>query len=740
MPITELPYDLVSIDTESMPPQIRLSNVTSKVVYKHNQYQLQCYAHSKEHFHTSVFIEPTQSDNWDWSLLKNFCLELELSNTNNRSTQVFINLFDHQGTMHSRSITVDANSHKSYLVELNGEYLTGNTNYYSGLRSNPAPWKSQSEYATWMWGSMNVDLTRIAQIELSIHGTLIDHQLNIHKVRLVDSPELDHQFLTHIIDEYGQNSHVDYEGKIHSLEELKQQTQQELSDLQQGALPNRSKFGGSTAGQQYEATGFFRTQKIEDKWSLIDPEGYPYFATGIDVIRLANAYTMTGVDYDHAQVPQRDPDDLTPEDSIEKLDISRQAKATASIESKVRRDCFQWLPSYDEDLGEHYAYMRENFEGALDAGETYSFYAANLERKYGKQDYLKKWREVTLDRMINWGFTSLGNWAAPEFYNNDKVPYFANGWIIGDFKTVSSGDDFWSPLPDPFDPKFRERAQATVAQVQQEVQGNPWCVGIFIDNEKSWGRMGTIEGQHGIAIHTLSRDANECPTKAEFTKFLKERYISIERLNSRWETEISSWRELAKGVKYLKHSPAQLEDYGLLLELFASEYFKVVNESLKAVLPNHLYLGSRFADWGMTPDVVRAAAKHCDVISYNYYKEGLHPQQWTFLEEIDMPSIIGEFHFGSKETGFYHPGLVSATNQQERSDMYEDYMHTVIDNPYFVGAHWFQYLDSPITGRSYDGENYNVGFVSVTDTPYEPMVEAAKRLHDDMYQRRFNRN
>ncbi|MDD1830270.1 agarase, partial [Photobacterium sp. ZSDE20] len=103
---------------------------------------------------------------------------------------------------------------------------------------------------------------------------------------------------------------------------------------------------------------------------------------------------------------------------------------------------------------------------------------------------------------------------------NEKIPFFANGWIIGDFKTVSSGDDFWTALPDPFDPEFEQRAIATVKQVKAEIMDSPWCVGIFIDNEKSWGRMGTIEGQYGIPIHTLSRNAEESPTKAVFMTVL----------------------------------------------------------------------------------------------------------------------------------------------------------------------------------------------------------------------------
>ncbi|WP_354623078.1 beta-galactosidase [Psychromonas sp. MME2] len=733
---------LFDFNDAKLPNEFSFSNVDAEItpiVSQHDeqQYGLKIHTQSKENFKTSVFLKPQNDILWNWSQLTNFCFAFDANNLGARSTQVFINIFDKNGTMHSRSINIKGSTKNTYLVELKGEYLTGRTNYYSGFRSNPAPWSSPFEYATWMWGSMNIDLTAIASIELSIHGTLIDHDLIFSQFRLMLSPDVNPEFLTNIIDEFGQNAQFEYPEKVHDEAQLTRFMNEELAELKEGALTNRSRFGGYTGAKKFTATGYFRTEKFDGQWSLIDPEGYPYFATGIDVIRLANAYTITGIDYDQALIEQRHPDDLTPEDSIEKITASDAAKETAFVGSAVRRDCFNWLPKYDEPLGQHYGYMRELFDGALDHGETFSFYSANLERKYGTENYLQKWRDVTIDRMINWGFTSLGNWAAPEFYRNEKVAFFANGWIIGNFKTVSSGDDFWSPLPDPFDPLFRERAEVTVAQIKEEIQDSPWCVGIFIDNEKSWGRMGTIEGQHGIAIHTLSLDDETSPTKTVFTQQLKEKYHTIEQLNSSWSTAFSSWQVIEKGVSGLAHNEAQLEDYGMLLEIYAAEYFKVVNESLKAQLPNHLYLGARFADWGMTPDVVRAAAKHCDVISYNYYKEGLHPQQWTFLEEVDMPSIIGEFHIGSKDTGLYHPGLVSADNQVERSKMYEDYMHTVIDNPYFVGAHWFQYIDSPITGRSYDGENYNVGFVSIADVPYKPMVAAAKRLHNEMYPRRY---
>jgi agarase len=51
-----------------------------------------------------------------------------------------------------------------------------------------------------------------------------------------------------------------------------------------------------------------------------------------------------------------------------------------------------------------------------------------------------------------------------------------------------------------------------------------------------------------------------------------------------------------------------------------------------------------------------------------------------------------------------------------------------------VGVHWFQYIDEPLTGR-FDGENYNIGFVDVTDTPYPELRDAARRVNNTIYHR-----
>ena len=572
-----------------------------------------------------------------------------------------------------------------------------------------------------------------------MQSALHDKQITIHDIRLRQNQPFNTQYLTNIVDKYGQNASFEYDYKIRSDADLAKQRDEEAKVLDGKLASHLSKWGGWKEGPKLEGTGYFRTAKVDGKWSLVDPDGYLYFATGLDVIRLSNSSTMTGYDFPQSLVDKRAPGDVTPEDSQGLNRVSDSIVDSRFVASELRKDLFQWLPEYDEPMGKHYGYRKSAHSGPLSHGETYSFYAANLDRKYTpvNPDYMQEWRDVTINRMINWGFSSLGNWTDPSLYNNDRIPYFANGWIIGNFKTVSSGNDFWAPLPDVFDPEFARRADVTASQIADEVKGSPWCVGIFVDNEKSFGRSESNEALYGIVIHTLGRDGKDVPTKAAFTASMKDKYGDIASLNSAWEKDIASWEAFDAGIDSSLTTDAQLEDYSTLLTLYADKYFSIVDEALNKYLPNHMYLGARFPDWGMPIEVVKASAKYVDVVSYNVYKEGLHPAKWDFLSEIDMPSIIGEYHMGAIDQGLYHPGLIMASNQEDRAKMYTDYMHSVIDNPYFIGAHWFQYIDSPITGRAYDGENYNVGFITVTDTPYAPMIEAARKLHGDMYQRRF---
>ncbi|MDO6775645.1 agarase [Shewanella sp. 3_MG-2023] len=689
---------------------------------------------SEVNYKANISLQATSP--WDISGHQDVAIAVDITNHADASTPLYVKAFDlndHQ----SRSTVIPASSSKTYYIVLSGDELDQNT----GIRSNPKYWLTDYEQIEWRGGKKDLDLHHITAFEFQVGGSLVDKHLSFDNVRLITPKAVISDYLVGLVDQFGQNAKQYFNGKVNSVEALQQRSAKEIALLEKAPrLADRSQFNGWINGPKLAATGYFRVDKYRDKWTLVDPEGYLFFSNGIANIRMANTSTITGYDFDPALINIKLATDLTPEDSLGLNQVDHQAIPSRKLVSALRSDMFSWLPSYDEPLGQNFGYRRSVHTGPVLSGETFSFYRANLQRKFAENDpekLFKKWKDNTINRMHSWGFTSFGNWVDPGYYQMNRLPYFANGWIIGDFKTVSSGNDYWSPLPDPFDPVFAVRARATIAQIALEVDNNPWCIGVFIDNEKSWGMMGSTQSQYGIVINTLSRSTEDSPAKAAFVDALKSKYLTIDSLNKAWEQKFS-WDDLIKGVSLKNINDDVSADLSMLLTLYAEQYFKTVSSTLKQYMPNHLYMGARFASWGMTPEIRAAAAKYADVMSYNYYNEGLDKGFWAFLEEVNRPSIIGEFHNGSLDSGLLHPGLVPAQSQADRGLMYQEYMKSVIENRYFVGAHWFQYIDSPLTGRAYDGENYNVGFVSVTDKPYTELVDAAKVVNSTLYKKRFS--
>ncbi len=146
-------------------------------------------------------------------------------------------------------------------------------------------------------------------------------------------------------------------------------------------------------------------------------------------------------------------------------------------------------------------------------------------------------------------------------------------------------------------------------------------------------------------------------------------------------------------------------------------------------------MGCRFA--GFPPEFVwRSAQKYADIVSINIYRKEV-PQNHAMLKITEKPIIIGEFHFGALDRGMFHTGLVACKDQKDRAEKYANYVTSVVTHPLFVGCHWFQWADQPITGRHFDGENYNIGLVDVTNNPYPELTKSAEKIHKKMYQIRL---
>ena len=485
-----------------------------------------------------------------------------------------------------------------------------------------------------------------------------------------------------LIDEFGQFKHRDWPGKVHSIEDLHSRRDAEQKDMAAHLRPAAwNAYGGWKDGPTLPATGFFRTEKHAGKWHLVDPEGKLFFSQGIDVV---NFYNGTPLD-DRTHWFEKLPPDT---------------------------------PEYAEFYGSSRSHMMTYYYGGRTV-RTFSFHEYNLLRKYGPE-----WKTIFYDlshrRLASWGINTLGNWSSDAIAQMKRTPYVTPASSEGPVIEGSTG--YWGNFPDVFAPAFAERTRAHVRRDSEKNANDPWSIGIFVDNELSWG------DETSIGLWTLASPATQA-AKIVFVEDLRARHGSIDALNVKWGTAYPSWNAVLTGTT-LPSKEKACEDLSIFGGKAAETYFAVVRDAVKRVAPNQLYLGCRFSS--SNPLAIKVAARYCDVVSFNIYGRSLKEAR-ELGHAGDRSVIIGEFHFGALDRGQFHTGLVATQDQEDRARAYTQYVTECLAHPAIVGCHWFQYIDSPTTGRALDGENYQIGFLDNADTPYAEIIAASRKIGASMY-------
>ncbi|MGC8669023.1 MAG: beta-galactosidase [Chthonomonadales bacterium] len=652
-----------------------------RVVLQDGSYALRVEFHPAEW--PNVWFQ--QAEPWNWSGAG--ALVLEMANPSKETIHFGVRVDDDasaNGIVHCRqgSGSIGPGQHRAFAMPLGRDPMS------VGMRGLPPNVPGAEN----LGGSGALDLSHIVAFQVFLHRPEAPKTLLITSIRLAEGVAT----LEGIVDRFGQYAKADWPGKVHSEAELRDRIRTEERDLARHPAPSdRDEYGGWAHGPSLKATGFFRTERVDGRWWLVTPNGHLFFSLGVDCVGTSADTITTG-----------------------------------------REGMFTWLPPKSGEFRPCWGYVDGVHSGPVKRGDTFNFFRANLIRQFG-EDYAGSYFPLVLKRLRSWGFNTIGNWSDQALYGNGHVPYVGTVHIGGHHARVASGSDYWGTMHDPFDPQFAHDVRESLAPVTRLIGEDPWCVGYFVDNELSWGGGGD-EGRYGLALGALSLAADASPAKRAILTMLREQYPDVAALNAAWSTHFTGWAEMEAPVRlHAPFSEAQKRDLGAFVKRFARQYFRVVRDELKRQAPHHLYLGCRFA-W-YTPESVEASAEYCDVVSFNIYQPKPDGAQWNFLKHLGKPVMIGEFHFGALDRGMFHTGLVAAENQQQRAAMYEQYVKTVAQNPAFVGCHWFQFVDEPLTGRAWDGENYNIGFLTVTDTPYPELVEAARRVHRTIYTLRYGR-
>jgi hypothetical protein len=343
-------------------------------------------------------------------------------------------------------------------------------------------------------------------------------------------------------------------------------------------------------------------------------------------------------------------------------------------------------------------------------------------RKYGEGWYDRA-ADLAHRRLRSWAMNTIANWSDAGVYLRRKTPYVVAAGS-GGAKPIEGSSGYWGQFPDPFDPSFRQALDRSMRREQEKSAGDPWCIGYFVDNELAWG------DELSLAAAAL-RSPPEQAAKNAFLADLRKKYETIEKLNQAWGVSHKSWAALAESRTPPDKENAK-EDLAAFYTEIAEEYFRQCRDAVKQIAPDNLYLGCRFA-W-VNDRGARAAAKYCDVVGYNLYRDDV--ADFDLPEELDKPVMVGEFHFGALDRGMFHPGLRPAASQKDRANAYRNYVGGALKNPHLVGTHWFQFGDQATTGRG-DGENYQIGLVDICDKPYPETIEAVREVGGSMYKTRM---
>ena len=358
------------------------------------------------------------------------------------------------------------------------------------------------------------------------------------------------------------------------------------------------------------------------------------------------------------------------------------------------------------------------FDGLPPNVESFDFAGTNLIRKYGTRF---NYGRLAHRRMKAWGINTVGNWSGRGLRGMRLTPYVADLATKG---PPISGAIGWGgrQFPDPFSDEFALNICKAAKDEAKRSGGDEWCLGWFVDNELPWSNDDRYLARGVLA------SPPEQPAKQASWMLLMRKYGSVAALNAAWNTCYKDEKGFLDSVMVPDESRTGA-DLDQIQAMVARKYFRVVRDAVKAADPNVLYLGCRFSNGGAS--VWRAAAEFCDVVSANIYRD--RPLYVWPENAADRPLIVGEFHFGACDRGLFSPGLVRANSQQDRAFRFENYIRAAVADSRIVGAHWFKWRDQSLTGRDGDGENYQLGFVDVCDTPYPEMVISARRLAGEIY-------
>ena len=480
-----------------------------------------------------------------------------------------------------------------------------------------------------------------------------------------------------LIDPFGQYKRKDWPGKIRREEEMTAFLKKEAEAPAVYPFRDWTAWGGKATEKLAEGTGFFGRERKNGRWYLTDPEGCAYFSLGVDCVVARCDARIDGLEATLEDLPER------------------------------------------KDAPELYEEGRIFGEADRGRGLMFSYERRNLERAFGK-DWDGAWQRMVVSQLKRMGINTLGNWSDSRLFG--KMPYVTS---LPEFP--STRKLIFRDFPDVLSEEYAREAERC-AEALRARREDPWMIGYFLRNEPAWAFV-----DHLLIADEVLRNPERTACREGLIAFLKEKYGTPEQLSTAWHRSFESFDDLMGPIENASgFSEAAEADIRAFSAMLTERYMRIPAEACRRVDSHHMILGMRWA-WISDPLLV-SGWDAFDVFSINCY--AVDPT--AALDQVrklgvNLPVVIGEFHFGALDRGLPATGLEAVRDQEDRGRAFRYYAERAAACTNGVGCHWFQCYDQFALGR-FDGENYNIGLFDITLRPHPELCEAVQKTAGAIYE------
>lgn len=410
-------------------------------------------------------------------------------------------------------------------------------------------------------------------------------------------------------------------------------------------------------------------------------------------------------------------------------------------------------------------------------GTSTSPYHDAIIAKHGSEE---AWAGATFTRLCQLGMRTLGGWiglADVELFHG-RIAYTVNYDAYRAMPEVPTAPPSLQPRRDVFVPDAEARAVRSADQgLVANCAVDPWCIGVFVENEVPYAPALFSGGSH-VDVY-LSQPAG-APGKLALQEFLSARYGGdLAQFNGVWNTALESWDDLQNlselgdcavdsagwqdDICFLRERPGtRLEDRIAFEAEVAGRIARIADEALDALAPGMLNLGPRLVVSPYPPAIVKALSEPVDVVSVNNYdvealanailpddiREALEAMgalgfdPFGRLQQVHAitgkPIIVSEWFYRRLRPGVFTlpPFLPEVPDGAAQAAAVTNYLGHLLDMPFIVGEHWFQWQDQPIEGR-FDGENQLIGIVDINDDVNQPLFDTLSNIYGRLIEQRL---